>query len=94
MADEKANKCIGETSFMIHSFMCEGGLRGNGLILYAFIYSFTKGAESLFYGTYEYAAKSVGMSVRTVQRTLNSLRDKGYIEREGAKQNTVWRVKK
>lgn len=33
-------------------------------------------------------------TVRTVQRTLNSLRDKGYIEREGAKQNTVWKIKK
>ncbi|ORU01087.1 ATP-dependent DNA helicase [Anaerovibrio sp. JC8] len=33
-------------------------------------------------------------TIRTIQRTLNSLRDKGYIEREGAKQNTIWKVKK
>ena len=39
-------------------------------------------------------AEKVSKTVRTVQRTLNSLRDKGYIEREGAKQNTVWRIKK
>ena len=39
-------------------------------------------------------AERSSKTVRTVQRILNSLRDKGYIEREGAKQNTVWKVKK
>jgi ATP-dependent DNA helicase RecG len=39
-------------------------------------------------------AEKASKTVRTVQRTLNSLRNKGYIEREGAKQNTVWRIKK
>lgn len=39
-------------------------------------------------------AERASKTVRTVQRTLNSLRDKGYIEREGAKQNTVWKIKK
>ena len=39
-------------------------------------------------------AEKASKTVRTVQRTLNSLRDKGYIEREGAKQNTVWKIKK
>ena len=44
--------------------------------------------------TQEELAEKASKTVRTVQRTLNSLRDKGYIEREGAKQNTVWKVKK
>lgn len=39
-------------------------------------------------------AKRVSKTVRTVQRTLNSLGDKGYIGREGAKQKTVWKIKK
>ena len=39
-------------------------------------------------------AGRVSKTVRTVQRTLNSLGDKGYIRREGAKQNTVWKIKK
>ena len=39
-------------------------------------------------------AEKTSKTVRTVQRKLNSLRDKGYIEREGAKQNTVWKIKK
>ena len=42
----------------------------------------------------EELAEKASKTVRTVQRTLNSLRAKGYIEREGAKQNTVWKVKK
>ena len=37
-------------------------------------------------------AEKASKTVRTVQRNLNSLRDKGYIEREGAKQNTVWKI--
>ena len=39
-------------------------------------------------------AEKASKTIRTVQRTLNSLRDKGYIEREGAKQNTIWKIKK
>ncbi len=39
-------------------------------------------------------AEKVSKTIRTVQRTLNSLRDKGYIEREGAKQNTIWKIRK
>lgn len=31
-------------------------------------------------------------TVRTVQRALNSLRDKGYIERIGAKQYLTWGI--
>lgn len=37
-------------------------------------------------------AEKTSKTVRTVQISLNSLRDKGYIEREGAKQNTVWKI--
>ena len=39
-------------------------------------------------------AERSSKTIRTVQRVLNSLRDKGYIEREGAKQNAIWIVKK
>ena len=41
----------------------------------------------------DYLAEKTSKTIRTVQRTLNSLRDKGYIERVGAKQNTVWIIK-
>ncbi|GEM_PF-2719595 len=39
-------------------------------------------------------AERSSKTIRTVQRVLNSLRDKGYIEREGAKQKAIWKIKK
>lgn len=39
-------------------------------------------------------AEKISKTVRTVQRTLDSLKDKGYIERAGAKQNKTWNVLK
>ncbi len=41
----------------------------------------------------DYLAEKTSKTIRTVQRALNSLRDKDYIERVGAKQNTVWIIK-
>lgn len=37
-------------------------------------------------------ADKISKTIRTVQRALDSLRDKGYIKREGSKQNPVWKV--
>ena len=37
-------------------------------------------------------AEKISKTVRTVQRALDSLKDKGYIERIGSKQNPVWKV--
>ncbi len=42
----------------------------------------------------EEIANKISKTVRTVQRTLNSLRDKGYIRRIESKQNPVWEVLK
>ena len=39
-------------------------------------------------------AEKISKTVRTVQRALDSLRDKGYIERVGSKQNPVWKILK
>lgn len=39
-------------------------------------------------------AEKVSKTVRTVQRALGTLREKGYIERIGSKQNPTWRVLK
>ncbi|MDY6352817.1 MAG: MarR family transcriptional regulator [Lachnospiraceae bacterium] len=39
-------------------------------------------------------AERVSRTVRTVQRTLDSLRKKGYIQREGSKSNPRWTVLK
>ncbi len=37
-------------------------------------------------------AERISKTVRTVQRTINSLRDKGIIERDGSKKNGYWIV--
>ena len=42
----------------------------------------------------EEIADKVSKTVRTVQRALNSLGDKGYIRRVGSKQNPGWEVLK
>lgn len=39
-------------------------------------------------------ADKISKTVRTVQRALDSLRDKGYIRRVGSKQNPVWEILK
>ncbi len=42
----------------------------------------------------EEIAEKISKTVRTVQRALNSLVEKGYIRRVGSKQNPVWEVLK
>ena len=39
-------------------------------------------------------ADKTSKTVRTVQRTLNSLRDKGYIERIGSNKTGSWKILK
>ena len=42
----------------------------------------------------EEIANKISKTVRTVQRALNSLREKGYIQRIGSKQNSKWKILK
>ena len=39
-------------------------------------------------------ATKIAKTIRTVQRALDSLREKGYIERVGSKQNPYWKILK
>ena len=39
-------------------------------------------------------AEKISKTVRTVQRALDSLKDKGYIERIGSMQNPTWKILK
>ena len=39
-------------------------------------------------------AERIAKTVRTVQRSLNALRDKGYIEREGNRTKGLWIILK
>ena len=70
---------------VIHDFMIhEMDLKGNELNLYALIYSFTN-----LFGecvcSREYMAKRLSLSSATIDRTLRSLRTKGYISKLGTK---------
>jgi len=69
-------------TYCIHSFMIgELGLKGNELLIYAIIYSFTCGDKGLFYGTQEFLSAASGISVSSIKRKLLSLLNKGYIEK-------------
>ena len=39
-------------------------------------------------------AEKISKTVRTVQRALDSLRDNGYIQRVGSKQDPQWKIPK
>lgn len=72
-----------ENSYVvIQSFMLtELGLKGNELIVYAVIYGYTQDGDHWYYGTRGHLAEWCGASKGTVTNCLNSLVEKGYIER-------------
>lgn len=59
----------------------ELNLKGNELIIYALIYGFTKDGASEFRGSRQYMADWTNSSVRSVQNVVNSLVNKGMIEK-------------
>lgn len=68
------------------------GLKGNELLVYALIYSFSKDGETEFYGNRRYISKWFNMVNTTVDNTLKSLMAKGLIikcteEKNGIIQN-------
>lgn len=54
-------------------------LKGNELLIYALIYGFSQDGESRFKGSRKYIADWCGCSLNTVDRSLNSLVNKGYL---------------
>ena len=59
----------------------ELNLKGNELIIYALIYGFTKDGVYEFRGSRQYMAEWTNSSVRSVQNVVNSLVNKGMIEK-------------
>lgn len=59
----------------------ELNLKRNELIIYALIYGFTKDGVSEFRGSRQYMADWTNSSVRSVQNVVNSLVNKGMIEK-------------
>ena len=69
-------------NYHIKSFMLEQlQLGGVELLVFAIIHSFTRGEGRLYYGSQDFLARAVGMSVSTVKRVLQRLIEKEYIEK-------------
>jgi predicted DNA-binding transcriptional regulator len=56
------------------------GLNANETLVYAFLYSFTQGKTGVYYGTQKYISNTLNIAMRTVERVLKNLREKGLIE--------------
>ncbi len=54
-------------------------LKGNELLIYALIYGFSQDGESRFTGSRKYIAEWCGCSLDTVDRSINSLVNKGLL---------------
>lgn len=68
--------------FFVYTFMfAEFGLGGGSLLVYAIIYSFTKGENGTFYGSNDYLTKASGLSLGSVKNALSYLLKNGYIEK-------------
>lgn len=70
------------TYIVIQSWMIsELDLKGTELIVYATIFGFTQDGESRFKGSRQYLAKWCNGTTRSVQTALNSLVDKGLLQK-------------
>ena len=61
--------------------LAEEGLSRSAVVVGLIIASFCKGREGIYYGSREYLAELVGVSVRTVQRAVHELVRRGFVER-------------
>lgn len=68
--------------FVVHKWMAsELGLKGTDLFVYAIVYGFTQIEEQSFFGTRRYLAEFIGVSIPTIQRSLDSLVESGLLIR-------------
>ena len=62
--------------------MREGlGLKGNDLVVFAFINGYSQGGHGCYYGSLDYLQDVCGISRRTAIDILGSLQEKGYIQK-------------
>lgn len=73
------------TNFIvIQGWMCnELELKGNELLIFALIYGFSQDEISKFNGSRNYIADTFNISLPTVDKALQNLVNKGYINKEG-----------
>lgn len=76
--------------FVVQGFMrSELNLKGNELMIYAIIYGFSQDGNQRFTGSSQYLADWTGATRRSVLNTLQSLVDKGLLQREEKFVNNV-----
>lgn len=64
-------------------------LKGNDLLVYAVIYGFSQDGESRFTGSLQYLADWCNGTKQGVQKNLNTLLEKGYIEKFETTKNNI-----
>ena len=69
------------------------GLKGNEATVFAMIYGFSQNGTSWYEGTQRYIAEWCGASVRGIQKNLDSLIAKEYIEKKSVDINGVTLVR-
>ena len=71
---------MGNTSFIINDwFITDLKLKGNDLLVFALIFSFTKDGRTKYYGSISYLSEVLGCSKRTINYCLESLTNRGLI---------------
>ena len=67
---------------LIQGWMCsELNLKGNALLIFALIHGFSQDGQSRFYGSRNYIADTLNISLPTVDKAIEELRDKNLITR-------------
>lgn len=70
---------------VIQGWMCnELGLKGNELLIFALIYGFSQDGVSKFNGGRKYISETFGITLPTVDKALQSLVAKNFIEKQSA----------
>lgn len=71
---------------VVQGWMCnELELKGNELLVFALIYGFSRDGNSKFQGSRKYIADTFNISLPTVDKSLNNLVNKGYLNKEETK---------
>lgn len=72
-----------DNHIIIHGWMrTRFALKGSELLIYAIIYGFSQDGETAFYGSRRYMAEAAGIALPSVDRVVNSLIEKGLIQKE------------
>ena len=67
-------------NFSIYKSMTDMGYKGTNLLVYAFIYSFMNTEYGLYFGSKDYIASFIGVTTRSVYKSIDALMIKGAIE--------------